>query len=69
MKHIPELMAPAGDFVCLSAALQAGADAIYFGLVGSNMRAGAKNFEVSQLPRLVRECRKANAKCYLTLNT
>ncbi len=69
MKRIPELMAPAGDFICLSAALQAGADAVYFGLKGSNMRAGAKNFEVSELPRLVRECRKAKAKCYLTLNT
>ena len=62
-------MAPAGDFICLSAALQSGADAVYFGLKGSNMRAGAKNFELSDLKRVVSECRKFNAKCYLTLNT
>lgn len=67
--YIPELMAPAGDFICLSAALQSGADAVYFGLKGSNMRAGAKNFELSDLKRIVGECRKFNAKCYLTLNT
>ena len=69
MKDIPELMAPAGDFISLSAALQSGADAVYFGLKGSNMRAGAKNFEVSELSKVVRECGKYNARCYLTLNT
>ncbi len=69
MKYIPELMAPAGDFISLSAALQSGADAVYFGLKGSNMRAGAKNFEVAELPKVVRECKKFNARCYLTLNT
>lgn len=68
-KKIPELMAPAGDFISLSAALNAGADAVYFGLRGSNMRAGAKNFALSDMPRIVRECRAAGAKCYLTLNT
>ncbi len=69
MREIPELMAPAGDFICLSAALQAGADAVYFGLKGSNMRAGAKNFEISELKKIVSECKKFGAKCYLTLNT
>ncbi len=62
-------MAPAGDFICLSAALQAGADAVYFGLKGSNMRAGAKNFEISELKKIVSECKRFGAKCYLTLNT
>lgn len=40
----PEIMAPAGDFACLDAAIKAGADAVYFGIKGFNMRAGAKNF-------------------------
>jgi putative protease len=35
----PEILAPAGDFICLEAALEAGADAVYFGLDGFNMRA------------------------------
>lgn len=69
MKKIPELMSPAGDFICLSAALNAGADAVYFGLRGSNMRAGAKNFELSDLPKVAKACRAAGAKAYLTLNT
>lgn len=61
-------MAPAGDFVCLSAALQSGADAVYFGIRGSNMRAGARNFGISDLPRAADECRNAGAKAYLALN-
>lgn len=61
-------MAPAGDFVCLSAALQSGADAVYFGIKGSNMRAGARNFDVPDLPRIADECRKRGAKAYLALN-
>ncbi len=66
---IPEVMSPAGDFICLSAALQAGANAIYFGVKGSNMRAGAKNFELSDLPKIRKECDKFGAKAYITLNT
>lgn len=62
-------MSPAGDFVCLDAALQAGADAVYFGLKGSNMRAGAKNFDVAQMSKLAKLCHKKNANAYLTLNT
>lgn len=69
MRTIPELMAPAGDFITLSAALRAGADAVYFGIEGTNMRAGAKNFKLSEIGRVVRECRKFGAKAYLTLNT
>ena len=65
----PEIMSPAGDFICLSAALKAGADAVYFGLKGSNMRAGAKNFAVSEIKELVRQCAARGAKSYLTLNT
>lgn len=64
----PEIMSPAGDFVCLSAALQNGADAVYLGLKGSNMRAGARNFEVGDLAEVVKNCREYGAKAYLTLN-
>lgn len=69
LKKSPEIMSPAGDFVCLDAALQAGADAVYFGLKGSNMRAGAKNFGVAQMGKIAKLCRAKNAKAYLTLNT
>lgn len=64
-----EILSPAGDFICLDAALQAGADAVYFGLKGSNMRAGAKNFETKDMKKIVRKCSKFGAKAYLTLNT
>jgi putative protease len=68
-KIIPEIMSPAGDFINLSAALNAGADAIYFGVKGFNMRAGAKNFELKDLPKVVKMCHKVGARAYLTLNT
>ncbi len=65
-----ELMAPAGDFAALSAALRAGANAIYFGIGQLNMRANAaNNFSYEDLPKIVAYCQKANAKSYLTLNT
>ena len=65
----PEIMSPAGDFVCMDAALRAGADAVYFGIRGSNMRAGAGNFSISDIPRAVKMCSRFGAKAYLTLNT
>lgn len=65
----PELMAPAGDWTCLRAALQAGADAVYFGMRGMNMRANYKNFTPAQLPRIAAECHRAGARAYLALNT
>ena len=61
-------MSPAGDFVCLDAALKNGADAVYFGIKGSNMRAGARNFDISELPAAAQKCREYGAKAYLTLN-
>ncbi len=65
-----EIMAPAGAFDSLSAALRAGADSVYFGVGKLNMRARATaNFTVSDLPGVVRRCRAASAKCYLTVNT
>jgi putative protease len=67
-----ELLAPAGDFECLTAAINAGCDAVYFGLKEFNMRARAKNFKLSDLPKILRLCNqkgKKEIKRYLTLNT
>ena len=64
----PEILAPAGDFVCLQAALDAGADAVYFGLGTFNMRArSGVNFKVEDLPEIARRC-GAKVRRYLTLN-
>jgi U32 family peptidase len=62
----PELLAPAGDWPSLNAALEAGADAIYLGIKGFNMRANAKNFEIKDFKRIRETCQKK--KVYLTLN-
>ena len=65
----PEILAPAGDFVCLQAALDAGADAVYFGLGTFNMRArSGVNFKESDLPEIARRCRERGVKDYLALN-
>lgn len=64
-----ELMAPAGDRTCLRAALQAGADAVYFGIGTFNMRANAGNFSIRELGEVVHITHEAGAKAYLTLNT
>ena len=65
----PELLSPAGDPVSLRAALDAGADAVYFGAGGLNMRMRARNFRTEDLPSIVSTCREYNARAYLTLNT
>ncbi len=65
----PEILAPAGDFICLQAALDAGADAVYFGLGTFNMRArSGVNFKTEDLPEISRRCRKRGVKAYLALN-
>ncbi len=64
-----ELIAPAGDMTCLQTALNAGADGVYFGAEGYNMRAGSSNFIISDFPALKALCNKFNAKSYLALNT
>ena len=72
MKQKIELLAPAGDFECLTAAINAGADAVYLGLEDFNMRARAKNFKLSDLPKISNICKKSKQKkvrLYLTLNT
>lgn len=53
----PEILAPAGDFTCLQAAVDAGADAVYFGLGTFNMRArSGVNFKIEDLPEIARRC-------------
>lgn len=64
-----ELMAPAGDFESLIAAIQGGANAVYFGIGKLNMRSSsAKNFSLTDLPEIMRVCREAGIRGYLTLN-
>ncbi len=62
-------MAPAGNFECLHAAIQGGADSVYFGVGQLNMRShSANNFSPDDLSEVVRICREAGVKSYLTLN-
>ena len=64
-----EIMAPAGSFESLAAALQGGADSVYFGVGKLNMRSrAAVNFSEEDLPEIVARCHEAGAKAYLTLN-
>ncbi len=65
-----ELMAPAGSFESLQAAIANGADSVYFGVDQLNMRARASiNFTIEDLPEIVRRCEERNVRTYLTLNT
>ncbi len=65
-----ELLAPAGDDAALTAALAAGADAVYFGLgEGFNARARAANFALATLPEVCARVHRAGARAYLALNT
>ncbi|MCA9084846.1 MAG: U32 family peptidase, partial [Planctomycetaceae bacterium] len=67
---VPELLAPAGDWSCLKAAIENGADAVYFGLdSGFNARARATNFSVSDLPEIMRQLHERCVRGYVTLNT
>lgn len=64
-----EIMAPAGNFECLQAAIQGGADSVYFGVERLNMRShSANNFKMEDLPEICRICKEHGVKSYLTLN-
>jgi putative protease len=65
----PELLAPAGDWEALRAACANGADAVYFGLSNFNARARAANFELDELPEVMRFLHARNVKGFVTLNT
>lgn len=65
-----EIMAPVGSYESLSAAIAAGADAVYFGVEGLNMRARSSvNFTLDDLRRIASICGEAGVKTYLTVNT
>ena len=68
--HRIELMAPAGNFESLQAALDNGADSVYFGVEQLNMRARASiNFTLDDLEEISRRCKEKKVRTYLTLNT
>ena len=65
-----EIMAPAGSYESLQAAIKAGANSVYFGIEQLNMRArAANNFTTEDLKEIVKICQENGVKTYLTLNT
>src|SRR5882757_6233910 len=66
---LPELLAPAGDWECVRAAVENGADAIYFGLEKFNARMRAHNFTEADLPKLMEFLHRRGVKGYVTFNT
>src|SRR5688572_30723280 len=67
----PELLAPAGDWEAMRAAVANGADAVYFGLRGGNFNARyrATNFGVEELPEVIRYLHGHNVRGYVAFNT
>ena len=68
MKKI-ELLSPVGDFECLKAAVQNGANAVYLGAANFNARYSAKNFSIEDLEEAINYAHLRNVKVFLTLNT
>lgn len=65
-----EIMAPVGSWESLASAFKAGADAIYFGIEGLNMRSrSSANFTMDDMEQIAKECRNRGVKSYLTVNT
>ncbi|MDD5139109.1 MAG: DUF3656 domain-containing protein [Verrucomicrobiales bacterium] len=69
LPRLPELLAPAGDWECAKAAVENGADAIYFGLDKFNARMRAHNFTGADLPKLMEFLHRRGVKGYVTFNT
>jgi putative protease len=69
IRSLPELLAPAGDWDCARAAVENGADAIYFGLEKFNARMRADNFTGADLPKLMEFLHRRGVRGYVTLNT
>src|SRR5438067_8563101 len=65
----PELLAPAGDWECLRAAVANGADAVYFGLSNFNARHRAANFTLEELPKVMNHLHDRNVRGYVAFNT
>ncbi len=68
-KGLPELLSPAGNYRALVAAIDAGADAVYFGASDFNARMRAKNFTSEELSNALALCRNYGIKSYVTVNT
>ena len=64
-----ELLAPAGNFTNMKVAIDAGADAVYFGLKEFSLRQNAQNFNLKDLDKINELCKPKKVKKYLTLNT
>ena len=64
--NAPELLVPAGDFDCVRAGVQNGADCIYFGANMFSARANAKNFSLEELKQVIDYCKIRNVKTNLT---
>lgn len=68
--HEYEIMSPVGSYESLMAAVQGGADSVYFGIEGLNMRAkSSNNFTIDDLHQIARICKEHGLKSYLTVNT
>src|SRR3954466_2833567 len=65
----PELLAPAGDWDAMRAAVANGADAVYFGLSQFNARHRATNFTLDELPQVMSYLHGHNVRGYVTFNT
>ena len=65
----PEILAPAGNEEMMRAAIENGADAVYFGLQQFNARLRANNFKLEDLPRLVAMLHERGVKAYIVMNT
>ena len=63
------MLAPVGDFECLKAAVQNGADAVYLGASNFSARASAKNFDLTELEKAINYATLRNVRVYLALNT
>lgn len=69
-KNLIEIMAPAGSFESLEAAIKAGADSVYFGVTQLNMRARASaNFSIADMAEIVKRAKQADVLTYLVVNT
>ena len=64
----PELVSPAGNWSALYSAIESGADSIYFGVKGINMRNSASNFDILELKKVIKILHNKNKKAYLALN-
>jgi len=65
----PELLSPAGDMECFFAAVENGADAVYFGLKDFSARASADNFAIDDASKAIAYARKRSVKVYIAINT